>query len=390
LDKSLSQAEIDALLKGIVTSDIQNAESEPNNTTTNTSDDEINFADDVEFTPEEIDALGEIGNISIGTSATTLFTLLRHKVVITTPKVSVTTWKELAKEYPLPYVAVRVEYTSGLKGINLLILKESDVKIITDLMMGGDGNADEGELNELHLSAISEAMNQMIGSAATSMSSIFNKTIEISPPSAFIIKFNSDEAYDGFNDSERIVKISFKMEVGNMIDSEIMQLLPVSFAKSMVKNLFDIAGSSNTNINENEVGGKDMSVSVKEVNSTAYQESEIRRNSSDDGYRQKEKVNVQPAHFPTFDGETKVAERQNIDLVMDVPLQVTVELGKTEKLIKDILEFTYGTIIELDKLAGDPVDIVVNGKKIARGEVVVIDDSFGVRITDIVDPSKRF
>ena len=223
MDNSLSQAEIDALLRGISTSDIDN----------NLKQDTEN-----ELSTEEIDALGEIGNISIGTSATTLFALLNQKVVITTPKVRITNWEQLSEEHTLPYVAVTVKYTSGLEGANLLILKEDDVKIITDLMMGGSGQIQEGELNELHLSAISEAMNQMIGSAATSLSTMFNKRINISPPVSFVIRFDNQQVYEDFGD-EPIVKISFRMVVGNLLDSEMMQLMPLSFAKSLLQSLFE-------------------------------------------------------------------------------------------------------------------------------------------------------
>jgi len=388
MNNSLSQEEIDALLKGIPTSDI----------------DDISKLDGEEkLSLDEIDALGEIGNISIGTSATTLFTLLGQKVIITTPTVTSTTWEQLSKEHTLPYVAVRVKYTKGLEGANLLILKESDVKVITDLMMGGTGVVSNGELTELHLSAISEAMNQMIGSSATSMSSLFNKRIDISPPTSFIIQFDSLNPYDDFNRNEAIVKIAFRMVVGDLIDSEIMQLLPLSFAKSLIGNLFDnhqgmtkeTKETKQTKETSHSVHSEiDNKVMKNEVQSELkYSEGKSLPEAFDEGRnslkKEGETINVQPAHFKSFEEESVSGKNNNIDIVMDIPLQVTVELGRTQKLIKDILEFNYGTIIELDKLAGDPVDIHVNGKKVARGEVVVIDDSFGVRITDIVHPSKR-
>ncbi|NSW89875.1 MAG: flagellar motor switch phosphatase FliY [Firmicutes bacterium] len=377
MGNSLSQAEIDALLKGIAINTENDTENDSNNT--EESDNKL------ELSEEEIDALGEIGNISIGTSATTLFTLLGHKILITTPKVTVTTWEQLAKEHPLPYIAVRVEYTKGLEGTNLLILKEEDVKIITDLMMGGDGTISKGELTDLHLSAISEAMNQMIGSAATSMSSMFQKRIEISTPKVFIIKFDSSKTYEDFNSYEKVVKVSFRMVVESLIDSEIMQLLPIEFAKRLVNNLLDINVRSEISTSDQSTAHAGKTESENRDN--IHQAQEKKHSLSQ---KEREQVNVQPVHFLPFEEESKPTEKHNISLVMDIPLEVTVELGKTQKLIKEILEFSYGTIIELDKLAGDPVDILVNGKRIAKGEVVVIDDSFGVRITDIVHPSKRF
>lgn len=385
----LSQAEIDALLNG---------------TPLSSSSDTMMPEEDL--TMQEIDALGEIGNINMGTSATTLFTLLGQKVLITTPNVSITTWEELSQQYATPYVAVKVEYTDGLIGSNLLILKENDVKIITDLMMGGEGTNAPGELSDLHLSAISEAMNQMVGSSSTAMSSMFNKRIDISPPKAFTINFDSSQSYFDFDDSQKVVKIAFNLVVGNLIDSEIMQLLPMSFAKSLVNNLLNAGKNSES---KNSVKAKHEPERETPQN-TSYQQAPYQQdpyNAPQPQYQQnygysepmpmynepprhnRAPVNVQPAQFEAFDDARISLERKNISLIMDVPLQVTVELGRTNKLIKDILEFSQGSIIELDKLAGEPVDILVNGKAIAKGEVVVIDESFGVRITDIIHPSKR-
>jgi len=393
----LSQAEIDALLKGTSLDDYE---------------EELQTQEEEDLTPQEIDAIGEIGNISFGTSATTLFTLLGQKVTITTPKVSVTTWEQLAKDYPLPYVGVRIKYTDGLIGTNMLILKENDVKVITDLMMGGDGTNTSGELSELHFSAISEAMNQMIGSSATSMSSLFDKRIDISPPEAFLMTFADNAGYgEDFEKHEKVVKVAFKMVIGNIIDSEIMQLIPLKFAKVLVENLLNIdIGEGNVDISS-EINYNNKSVPktnpemgrpMQPQQQNMYQQPQMAMQDGiyDMGYtnqmqsqntppRPRTPVNVQPVQFQNFDDSTITVEKKNISLIMDVPLQVTVELGRTHKLIKEILEFGPGSIIELDKLAGEPVDILVNGKYIAKGEVVVIDESFGVRVTDIIHPSKR-
>lgn len=353
----LSQEEIDALLRG-------NSEGNP-------------F-----LTPEEIDALGEIGNISMGTSATTLFTLLNNKVTITTPKVNVMTWEDLVKQYPLPYVGVEVKYTEGLEGTNLLILKEDDVKTITDLMMGGDGHNTMGDINDLHLSAIGEAMNQMIGSSSTSLSSMLNMSINISPPKAFLIKFRDSNPVD-FSINESIVRISFKMEVEGILDSEIMQLIPINFAKQMVRNLLH----PSTELKEKRDNKQEIPDKSRIIDESTPQ--------TDNGNTNVDKgnmnsVHVQPVQFETFDKDNSSSvDKENIDLIIDVPLEITVELGRTKKLIKDILEFGPGTVVELDRLAGEPVDVIVNGKFIAKAEVVVIDENFGVRITDIVSPNKR-
>lgn len=388
MDDMLSQAEIDALLNGTSSMDAGDGPASDGGPGLNS---------------QEIDALGEIGNISMGTSATTLFTLLGHKVLITTPKVTVTSWEQLTREYSTPYVAVRVEYTDGLKGTNLLILKEEDVKIITDLMMGGEGNVNTaGELTDLHLSAISEAMNQMVGSSATSMSSMFDKRIDISPPKAFLLHFETDHPYSEFDTSQQIVKIAFRIEIGNLIDSEIMQLIPVQFAKSLVDNLLNADAGGNKQAAapaappppQPQPQPQPQQFVPPQPPAGYYQEPkhatpQVEYNMHPNPQRNVGPVNVQPAQFQSFDDGRISIERKNISLIMDVPLQVTVELGRTQRLIKDILEFGPGSIIELDKLAGEPVDILVNGKTIAKGEVVVIDESFGVRVTDIIHPSKR-
>lgn len=361
----LSQAELDALL---------NRSSYNNPAAVEDSSDVL--------TSQETDALGEIGNICMGTSAAILCTLLGQKVMITTPIVTVATWEELSSNHPDPFVAVKIKYTHGLAGSNLLIMKEQDVKIITDLMMGGDGSNIEGEMSDLHLSVINEAMNQMVGSSTTTMSSMFGKRMDISPSKAFLMHFRNDEAYMDIDTSRIIVKIEYKMIVGNLINSEIMQLLPVSFAKDLVSNLLNMDTGRNNVIPEAHRPQQPEPHKQKAIQPvTPKQQSSLRQN--------KEPVNIQPAHFQSFDESKIILEKKNISMIMDVPLQVTVELGGTHKLIKDILEFGPGSIIELDKLAGEPVDILVNGKAIAKGEVVVIDESFGVRITDIIHPSKR-
>ncbi len=371
MSEMLSQEEIDALLKGDSSEE------------TGKDDDVVSY-----LTSDEIDALGEIGNISMGTSATTLFTLLNNKVRITTPRVTVLTWDELIVQYPLPYVGVVVKYTEGLTGTNLLVLKEEDVKVITDLMMGGTGEDTPEEITDLHLSAISEAMNQMVGSSCTSLSTMFNKNINISPPKAYIIKFEDGLPADIVNE-DVVVKIAFEMIVEGFIDSEIMQLIPLEFAKDMVRTLTQGEKTEEkVEIDFKKQGKEDIS-RIKKENSIKVDfgnedlqiDSSLKKNVAP--------VNVQPVQFQSFDRQDITTDRENIDLIMDVPLDISVELGRTKKLIKEILEFGPGSVLELDRLAGEPVDIIVNGKFIAKGEVVVIDESFGVRITDIVSPNKR-
>lgn len=356
------------------------------------------------LTDAEKDAIGEIGNISMGTAATTLFSLVNRKVDISTPVVSFATWNDICDAYEKPCVFIRIAYTVGLDGSNILVLKEHDVKVITDLMMGGDGTNTDGELGELHLSAISEAMNQMMGSAATSLSSMLNKTIDISPPVSDLVDLqdNIDESAIAEFLSGSFVKISFKMEIGDLVDSEIMQLYPVSFAKEMCASITkNMEADTNSTSNEAEktvsaqpvtpqpqmnqqmsqpMGGQQV---MSQQMGQPMMGQPMMTPNMNQMYAQP--VNVQPAQFQAFNPSiAQVAGAENIGLIMDVPLEVSVELGRTTKSIHEILDFAPGTIIELNRIAGEPIDILVNGKYVAKGEVVVIEESFGVRITEIV------
>ncbi len=408
----LSQAEIDALLNGV------DVEDEP------VSAEPTPVVKTELLNSEERDALGEIGNISMGTSATTLYALLGQKVNITTPRVEETTWEEITKMFVKPYVAVRVQYTQGLKGYNLLVIKEEDVKIITDLMMGGDGYGNiHGELNELHLSAISEAMNQMVGSSSTSLSSMFEKRVDISPPESSRVDSGSDIERIRIDRESHMVMILFSLKVGDLIDSEIMQILPISFAKEMVANLLahnqpkapimpppqkETPAAAQMPVQampqqplHTQYPPHQAPVEMPQMPHMQQMMPPAQQNPYGQyGYQMPQyppqqpvftsnPVQVQPAQFQSFEDGLADFERKNIGLLMDVPLQIAVELGRTTKKIREILEFGQGSIIELDKLSGEPVDIMVNGKAIAKGEVVVIDESFGVRITDIIHPSKR-
>lgn len=367
-DNMLSQEEIDMLLKGNFS----------------------NSGDEESISEVEKDALGEIGNISMGTAATTLFTLLGQKVTITTPKVSVTTIKEIAEQYPIPFVAVNVKYKQGLQGTNLLILKSDDVKIITDLMMGGDGRNIDRDINEMDISAISEAMNQMVGSACTSLSELFSNFIDIEPPIAFQMSLEEGKFdLDTFKYNESIVKISFKMVVGDLIDSEIMQLIPLNFAQEMVNQLLGKSGaidSSNSDKKNETAKSQEFIIENNQISQQAKNyNSGLERN---DNIKQNP-VNVKKFELHEFESTENKVYNEGIELIQEIPIDITVELGRTTRKIGEILEYGPGTIIELDKLLGEPLEIYANGKFIAKGEVVVIDDNFGVRITDIVNPSKR-
>ncbi|WP_342435877.1 flagellar motor switch phosphatase FliY [Paenibacillus sp. FSL L8-0436] len=425
----LSQEEIDALLR-------QSAEGsmEPQEKT----------VDDY-LTPFEQDALGEIGNITFGSAATALSTLLGKKVDITTPQVSIITRGQFEEAFPKPHVAVHVQYVDGFQGINSLVIKIRDAQVIADLMLGGEGEPKDEELNEIHISAVQEAMNQMMGSSATSMSTIFNRFVNISPPGIDILNMSSGEGVGSLPDDETLIQISFRLKIGDLIDSTIMQLLPVQFAKDMVSMLLGDVSQADQ---EAAVSTADKSAApapapapaqapaAPPVQQTPPGPGEVPPQYPPQGmppypgmpeggyyyppagmpaygmpgvpsygvppqgvpYGQVppqtpplgRNVNVQPVQFANLSaGAFGNIDENNLNLLMDIPLRVTVELGRTQKQIKDILEMSQGSIIELDKLAGEPVDILVNNKLIAKGEVVVIDENFGVRVTDIVSQWDR-
>lgn len=368
----------------------------------------------------EKDAIGEIANISMGASATTLYSLVNRKVNITTPVVELANWDTVTKDYQRPCVFIQIRYTTGLDGSNIMVLKEHDVKVIADLMMVGDGSNTDEELGDLNLSAISEAMNQMMGSAATSMSTMLGKMIDISPPEATRIdlqdfKFGGDIA-DFL--SHTFVKISFRMQIENIVDSTIIQLYPIDFAKSLYETFISsqdaapapAAAPPPTPADPEPVpyvppaaAAPAGSVSPQQMGmAPGYGMPQMGmvpgygmpQMGMAPGYgmpqmdmSQQQSMNVQPAQFQNFSGATgqgQMSGQENIGLIMDVPLEVTVELGRTRKSIAEILDFAPGTIIELDKIAGEPVDVLVNGKFVAKGEVVVIEESFGVRVTEII------
>ena len=388
MDGMLSQEEINALLGGMTT-------------------DSSGSGGD-ELTPEEKDAIGEISNICMGTAATTLYSLVNQKVVITTPVVEVTDWDTLTAAYAKPCVFINILYKEGIDGNNVLILKEDDVKVITDLMMGGDGLNPAPELTELHFSAICEAMNQMMGSSATSLSSMLNCKIDISPPEAELVdmagNINTSNAADFL--SHKFVRVTFNMTIGELVDSTIMQLYPLDFAKALYakfngepeqekpepkpvepQKATDVGGSQpamgQPMMNQAMMGQPMMNQAM--MGQPMMNQAMMGQPMMNQAMMGQPEVNVQNVQFQAFNPMANpILQQENIELIMDVPLEVSVVLGRTRKSIKEILEFAPGTIIELDKLAGEPIDVMVNQKLVAKGEVVVIEESFGIRITEII------
>jgi flagellar motor switch protein FliN len=329
----------------------------------------------------EKDLLGEIGNITMGSASTALSTIIGQQVNITTPEVSVTKLSTLRDSFEVPNIALEVKYTSGIVGENLLVLKIADAGVISSLMMGGDGTTNITELSEIEESAVCEAMNQMIGSAATSMATMFSREVNISPPVSKIWSDITSPLSEGISENEDIVRVSFKLKIGELVDSSMMQLLPISTAKKIVSIMM----------------GQEEVEPIETATTQTYQEpvrniiveKPIENHNEVKATGTEPRVEVQKAAFQPLQPTGAAATPKNIDLILDVPLEISVVLGKTKKSIRDILNFGTGSLIELDKLAEEPVEILVNGKRVAYGEVVVVDENFGVRITSIVSSGDR-
>lgn len=414
----LSQEEINALLSG------ESPDNKENDAVVSVDTDKNLDADVSTVTADEItdtdkDLLGEIGNISMGSASTALYQLINQQVNITTPVVSVTTLKEIKEGFETPNIVLDIEYIAGIVGRNILIIKTYDGLVISNLMMGGDGNVtDIHELSELEISAVSEAMNQMIGSAATSMATMFGKKVDISPPTAKVVKDSSIPISDAIPEDEPIVKVSFKMTIGDIVDSNIMQIFPIKTAKNIVAIMTGEDSSQNQpeKSEEEKVTNKEIQSEPKiemqqqepQMQQTQY-EPQMQQQQPMYGYNNQtpqyappqpqmyggqsqmygQPVEVHQAAFAPLNQQSAVPPIKNIDLIMDVPLDISVVLGRTKMSIEDILNLGAGSLIELQKLAEEPVEILVNGKQIALGEVVVVDENFGVRITSIVSGTER-
>ncbi|WP_018250121.1 flagellar motor switch phosphatase FliY [Orenia marismortui] len=372
MNDALSQEEINALLNSDV------------------DDNDVDKQDIL--TDLEKDAIGEVANISMGSAATALYGLLNQKVEITTPRVELSTVEELVDSYSRPCVVVDVQYVEGLRGNNQLILESGDAAIITDLMMGGDGTEPPEDLTELHISAVGEAMNQMMGSASTSMSDFFEgDKVNISPPKAELLELSSDIFnLEGVEDDDIVVKIVFDMHIGDLIDSQIIQVMTVEFAKKLADALMGGFDSEEENIDESpNKAAQQQPMQQQAMQQQPMQQQPMQQQPMQQQPMQQQNVEVQQVEFNQLGNAAANGLNNDIRLIHDVPLELTVRLGKTRMSIKDILELGPGSVVELDRLAGEAVDLLVNGKLIAKGEVVVIDENFGFRVTDIVSSQER-
>ncbi|QGU95051.1 flagellar motor switch phosphatase FliY [Clostridium bovifaecis] len=387
----LSQDEIDALLNGGGSYPSDNSSS-GDSTPENVPEIKQEPSKHSSISDIEIDLLGEIGNISMGSASTALSTILNNPVNITTPEVTVTSLRELRETFAVPNIALEVKFTSGIVGGNLLVMKIPDAAVIANLMMGGNGIVESSsELTEIEESAVSEAMNQMIGSAATSMATMFAREVNISPPVSKIwADANTMPLSESIGDDEEIIKVSFRLTIGELVDSNIMQILPIQTAKKIVSIMMGQEDEEKPAAEQQAASPQIQYQPQPQPEPQQVVEPKPAETYYQPQYTMPQQpVNIQQANFQPLQEVAVNAAPKNIDLILDVPLEISVVLGKTKKTIKEVLALGTGSLIELDKLAEEPVEIYVNGKKVAYGEVVVVDENFGVRIVNIVSNEER-
>lgn len=404
MSDSLSQEEIDKLMHG-----------NGNDQTTSSKEEAATAAQKPEATGKENaqsataqsnlkdektkqDIIGEVGNISMSQAATTLSSILNHRVTITTPHVTKVYFKDLIAGITTPKVAMTVAFKEGLVGTNLMLLKVKDAIIIADLMMGGKGEPKSDQFTEIELSAVSEAMNQMIGSAATAMATMINRKVDILPPDVKVWKEPQNITYDNIDNDQQIYQISFSLDVEGSIHSEIMQIFTEDMVEDIVSSMMadkaevvkrDQSQTPAKPIEQASQPTQAASNSVTQNNSSNSKSNKaIIKEQTADTSNQQANVDISKPEFQTLK-EEKVEKGDNLDLILDVPLNLSVVLGRTEKTVRDILSFNSGSVIELDRLTDEPLDILLNGKLIATGEVVVINENFGIRITNIVSQRQR-
>jgi flagellar motor switch protein FliN/FliY len=384
----------------------------------------------------EIDALGEILNISLGSSATSVSQLLGQPVSITTPVVNFVETKDFDIHLYEPAVGVEVKYTEGLSGSNILILKRDDVRTIVGLLLQTDFSDKEFELDEMNIGAICEVMNQMMGAAATALSQFLNKTVNISPPSSFDIASTDEFKKKYLQEDKNIIAVQFDLKIGSLVNSKFINIMRVNLAKELVSS-FGVTEDDMTDVsNQPPAPAQQVPQAAAQSPAPAQQVPQAAAQSPAPAQQvpqaaaqpsapaqqvpqpatqypapaqqvpqaaaqpsapaqqvpPQQNYRVSNAVYQSFDkgsagkgAKLTENESENLNLMMSVPLQVSVEIGRTTKKIKEILDFSSGTIVELNRQAGSQVDVYVNGKAIARGNVVVVDDNYGVRITEVMN-----
>lgn len=391
----------------------------------------------------QLDAIGEIMNISMGSAATAVSELLNAKVWITTPKVTVVQASELNYDRLEPAICVKIEYIKGLSGSNLMILKQDDVQLILNQLMGKPPViSPDFEFDELNISAVSEVMNQMMGASSTALSEFLGMGIDISTPTPYILSEINIADLQNYEQTDMVAAINFDLTIDGVIKSEFISVLDIDLAATLADRMIGGATSPEPIATEPAPAPAPAPQPVPQAEpvpqaATVQQAAPVQQATpmpqvapvqqaaapvpqatpmpqvapvpQADMYAQQGYYgypnpamygqpvqpvmqpqpavnyrNAQLAQFENFEAPLGSEQKENLQLLMDVPLQISVLIGSTKKKIKDILEFSQGTIIELERQAGAPVDVMVNGNLIARGDVVVIDDNFAVRITEIV------
>lgn len=366
----------------------------------------------------QLDAIGEIMNISMGSAATAVSELLNAKVWITTPKVTVVQASELNYDRLEPAICVKIEYIKGLSGSNLMILKQDDVQLILNQLMGKPPViSPDFEFDELNISAVSEVMNQMMGASSTALAEFLGMGIDISTPTPYILSEVNIADLQNYEQTDMVAAINFDLTIDGVIKSEFISVLDIDLAATLADRMIGGATSPEPIATEPAPAPAPAPQPVPQAEPVqqaapvqqATPMPQVAPVPQADMYAQQGYYgypnpamygqpvqpvmqpqpavnyrNAQLAQFESFEAPLGSEQKENLQLLMDVPLQISVEIGSTKKKIKDILEFSQGTIIELERQAGAPVDVMVNGNLIARGDVVVIDDNFAVRITEIV------
>lgn len=376
---------------------------------------EMNTQIDGALSEMEVDAVGEILNISTGSAATAVSELLNAKVWITTPRVSTKKVSELNYQKLDPAIGVKIVYIEGISGANIMVLKQSDVQLILNQLMGMPLVVDEEfEFDEVNMSAVSEVMNMMMGASATALSEFLGVRIDISTPEIFLLEDeNALARTSGFDSDDEIVSVNFDLTIDGVFESEYISVMDKELTKELAERIVrDHSGAKVETAPEEQPPQptpqpqpqpmpqpqpqpmpqpQPQPQPIPQPQPQPMPQPQFQGQGmygANMGYGNSQSVDVKMAQFQNFDesdtSTLSVGQQDNLKLLMNVPLDVTVEIGSTKKKVKDILEFSQGTIIELERQAGAPVDIIVNGHLIARGDVVVIDDNFAVRITDII------
>lgn len=385
----------------------------------------------VEFSSYEIDAVGEILNISMGSAATAVSELLNAKVWITTPQVSVVKAADLNYDRLEPAICVKIVYVSGISGQNMMVLKQDDVQLILNQLMGNPlVVSPDFEFDEMNISAVSEVMNQMMGASATALSDLLGISVDISTPTPYLIEQTNFCQLAELDPDETIVAVTFNLSVDGVMNSEFMSVMSVDLAKSLSDKMIEKFHGDEAEAQPDKqpapapaaqpapAASQSAPAPAPQPAAPAPQPDPAQGMAQTQqpapgaypyppqgqpaypgyGYQNQyaaygaypppvPPVNIQNAQLHQFDAMDfglPTDQQDNLKLLMGVPLEISVEIGTAKRKVKDILEFTQGTIIELERQAGAPVDVVVNGNLIARGDVVVIDDNFAVRITEIV------